>query len=111
MSARTKHHRASELWYRANRAQLALRSTIAIRSRLRAAPSRLRRHASPGVLGLIDLFDPSLRETWGGPLNGQERRREIVQELASAIEFDRVLETGTFRGSSTEFFATVFDCP
>ena len=27
------------------------------------------------------------------------------------IHFDRILETGTFRGTSTEFFATVFQTP
>jgi predicted O-methyltransferase YrrM len=71
----------------------------------------LRRLLGPDVLGRIDLLRPSLREPWGGPLNGQERRREIVRELARAVEFDRVLETGTYRGSSTQFFATVFGAP
>jgi hypothetical protein len=65
----------------------------------------------PGLAGRVDLLSPSLREPWGGPLNGQERRREIVRDLAKAIEFDRVLETGTYRGSSTRFFADVFGIP
>jgi hypothetical protein len=73
---------------------------------------RLRRLVGPDLAGRIDALRPSLREpAWGSPLNGQERRRKIVQELARAIQFDRVLETGTFRGSATEFFAAVFGTP
>lgn len=44
-------------------------------------------------------------------MNEQERRRDILRELASAIHFDRVIETGTYRGASTEFFSEVFRCP
>jgi predicted O-methyltransferase YrrM len=35
----------------------------------------------------------------------------MVQQLAAAIEFDRILETGAFRGTSTAFFAAVFRVP
>jgi hypothetical protein len=41
-------------------------------------------------------------------LNGQVRRREIVRELGRTIQFDGAIETGTFRGFSTEFLAAVF---
>ena len=54
---------------------------------------------------------PSLSASWGGPLDGQQRRRQIVRDITNAITFDRVLETGTLRGTSTEIFASVFGVP
>jgi predicted O-methyltransferase YrrM len=69
-------------------------------------------HASPDLQGKVDfLLRPSLRAAWGGPLNGQEYRRSIVRALVRAIDFDLVIETGTFRGTSTEFFSAVFGTP
>jgi predicted O-methyltransferase YrrM len=61
--------------------------------------------------GRLDLLRPSLRQSWGGPLNGQQQRQAIVRRLANAITFDAVIETGTYRGTSTEFFSTVFGTP
>jgi predicted O-methyltransferase YrrM len=63
------------------------------------------------LAGRIDLLRPSFRGSWGGPLNGQQRRREIVRDLARMISFDRAIETGTFRGTSTEFFSAVIGAP
>jgi len=45
------------------------------------------------------------RATFGGALNGQERRREIVRALLTKWKPDVIIETGTFRGDSTEFLA------
>jgi hypothetical protein len=72
---------------------------------------RAKKLVPPGLVGRIDLFRPDLRSSWGGPLNGQERRRDIVRELARTVAFERVIETGTYRGSSTEFFVAVFGTP
>jgi hypothetical protein len=44
-------------------------------------------------------------------MNGQMRRHEIVRDLARSIQFDLVIETGTYRGTSTEFLSTVFNAP
>lgn len=66
----------------------------------------------PGLLAArIDLLRPSLRSAWGGPLNGQYFRRTMVRDIARAVAFDRVIETGTFRGTGAEFFAAVFGTP
>jgi predicted O-methyltransferase YrrM len=65
----------------------------------------------PAVAGRVDLLRPSFAAAWGGPLNGQEHRRAIVRALARAVDVDLVLETGTYRGTSTEFFAAVFGKP
>jgi hypothetical protein len=80
-----------------------------------AITSRRRIYASltgllpPQYAALVDLRRPAYWLGWGGgPLNGQARRREIVRELGRAIQFDGAIETGTFRGSSTEFLAAIF---
>jgi hypothetical protein len=65
----------------------------------------------PALVGRLDLLRPSLRTPWGGPLNGQEHRQVIVRSLARSIDFDLVLETGTYRGTSTEAFAAIFEAP
>lgn len=66
----------------------------------------------PGSMaGRLDLLRPSLRSSWGGPLNGQRHRREIVREISRSLNFDQIVETGTFRGTGADFFAAVFDAP
>ena len=63
----------------------------------------------PGIAARVDL----LRSTSlaGAPLNGQRERRRVVRELLAAVDFDDVVETGTFRGASTEFFSHVSGLP
>jgi predicted O-methyltransferase YrrM len=63
------------------------------------------------VAGWVDLLRPSYRAPYGGPLNGQERRAELLRALARSIRFDRVLETGTYRGTSTALLRRVFRAP
>ena len=43
------------------------------------------------------------RYTFGGPMNGQDGRRDIVRELFCRYRFDFVVETGTYRAVTTEF--------
>lgn len=69
------------------------------------------RYLPAKLAGRLDLLRPSYWASWGGPLNGQERRQEIVRELAREVRFDRVIETGTYRGTTTEFFSAVFGVP
>jgi hypothetical protein len=63
------------------------------------------------LLGLFDLLDPRVRGSLGSPLNGQRRRSEIVIEMSTSLDFDRALETGTYRGSSTRFLSDVVGGP
>jgi predicted O-methyltransferase YrrM len=65
----------------------------------------------PRIAARADLLRPVLRASSWGPLNGQQARRQVVRDLARAITFNRVVETGTYRGTSTEFFAAVFGSP
>jgi len=47
---------------------------------------------------------------WGGPLNGQTGRQDLVRALAKQVAFDYAVETGTWRGGSTSFLADVLGC-
>jgi predicted O-methyltransferase YrrM len=66
----------------------------------------------PGTLaGKLDHLRPSLRDSWGGPLNGQARRQDMFRELISALDIAAIVETGTYRGTTTEFFAHLTGVP
>lgn len=64
-------------------------------------------------LGLAEwvLFRALYESPWGGPFNGQRRRRELFEELHRAGRFHAVVETGTFRGETTEWLARHADRP
>jgi hypothetical protein len=72
---------------------------------------RVTKYLPPDIAGRLDLARPSYRLSWGGPLNGQEARQQIIRDLAKAIPFDQVIETGAYRGTSTEFFSAIFGVP
>jgi hypothetical protein len=67
----------------------------------------------PRLAARVDYLRPELRmPAWGnGPLNGQIRRQQAVRRLVAAVPFDEVVETGTFRGASTEFLAALTGIP
>lgn len=66
----------------------------------------------PAVKGTYDwFFRPSKREGFGGPLNNQTGRQVIVEAILARVDFARIIETGTFRGSTTSFFARHFQGP
>ena len=41
----------------------------------------------------------------GGPMNGQTARLEIARSLIEKCRIEQIIETGTFRGQTTEWFA------
>ena len=53
---------------------------------------------------------PWLRSSWGGPFNGQERRQQIFLEIVTAGGATAIVETGTYRGTTTAFMAHNCDC-
>lgn len=69
------------------------------------------RRLPPTLAGAIDLSRPSFRWPTGGPLNGQQHRQSMIRQLFSIIDFSMIVETGTFRGSSTHFFREVSQAP
>jgi predicted O-methyltransferase YrrM len=82
---------------------------------LALSPASIRRSVvrrlPQGPVGRLDLLRPSVRATWGGPFNGQEGRQAMLRSLAGSVHVDVVLETGTYRGTSTEAFADLFGTP
>jgi hypothetical protein len=61
---------------------------------------------------MIDYYRfPKLRSSWGGALNGQEHRQKIVETFISRLPLDAIVETGTFRGTTTSFFAALTSLP
>ncbi len=42
---------------------------------------------------------------WGSAMNGQTARLEIVRAIIHAMRPARIIETGTYRGTTTEWFA------
>ena len=47
---------------------------------------------------------PGWRQSWGGPFNGQTFRQQLFVELCSRVRFVAVVETGTYRGTTTTYF-------
>jgi hypothetical protein len=47
----------------------------------------------------------------GGPMNGQAGRQQIIRDLIRSVTFEQIIETGTFRGATTEFLAMVTGAP
>lgn len=58
------------------------------------------------LLGKLDFYRfPERRESWGGPLNGQNGRRSLFEAIFRECAFDSVLETGTYHGTTTRYLA------
>ena len=49
---------------------------------------------------------PELKNSLGGPFNGQSYRQRIFQELLKTVTFDTIVETGAYLGTTTEYFST-----
>jgi hypothetical protein len=64
------------------------------------------------VRGGIDYFlHPSMKGDWQGPFNGQEFRQLMYLELLKSFRFAAIVETGTFRGKTTEYFQSTSGLP
>jgi predicted O-methyltransferase YrrM len=59
----------------------------------------------------LELASPELQDCWGGPLNGQVGRQALFLDLLERIRPASILETGTFRGITTQWFAENFKGP
>jgi glycosyltransferase involved in cell wall biosynthesis len=59
----------------------------------------------------LELLSSELQMCWGGPFNGQTGRIAIVDELVAVLKPQAIIETGTFRGISTLWFARNFNGP
>jgi hypothetical protein len=61
---------------------------------------------APAAAAFEYIAKPHRRRAFGGPLNDQAFRRLIVEGVISACEVRVIVETGSHRGTTTEFFAT-----
>lgn len=61
----------------------------------------------PRVAARVDLIAPWIAEAWGGPLNGQVKRAEAFRQIIECFPFRAIVETGTYRGTSTDFLRRV----
>jgi hypothetical protein len=58
------------------------------------------------ILGALDYrFRPSLKAEFGGALNGSRIRREAFEAVRQLCQLKAIVETGTYRGDTCEFFA------
>jgi hypothetical protein len=56
--------------------------------------------------GVVDYWLRRVpRDPWGGPFNGQLKRRQMFDAIMTVMRPDLIMETGTFRGSTTELLA------
>jgi hypothetical protein len=58
---------------------------------------------SPTGAAALDWLQPSKHSSWGGPMNGQAGRQRLIRELVRIVDVAAVVETGTYRGTTTEF--------
>jgi hypothetical protein len=57
-------------------------------------------------IGRLDyLLRRQSKNPWEGPFNGQSFRQRIYSDIMDRGNFKAIVETGTFRGTTTEFFA------
>lgn len=57
-------------------------------------------------LGMLDYYRfPHLRAGFRGPFNGQEFRKRIFLEVLSLAKPALIIERGTYKGTTTEYFA------
>ncbi len=88
---------------------------MTVRSNARERVGRLYNYLTdrmrPDLAARIDYLSPRFRDGWGGPLNGQSQRQQLVRDLYQAIPFTATIETGSFRGHTTSFFAAVSGKP
>lgn len=71
-----------------------------------SARSYLKSLLGDALVGSIDyLRHPELGVAWSGPFNGQAGRRRLFSTLVDAVAPVAIIETGTFRGTSTELMA------
>jgi len=78
---------------------------------LREQALRVLAKISPTATAHLDWLWSSNHQSWGGPMNGQEGRRALIRQIASFTDLAAVVETGTFRGTTTEFLWHVTDAP
>ena len=64
------------------------------------------------LIGIIDYYRYShLRASWGGAFNGQQHRQQMVATFIRQLPLDAIVETGTYRGTTTAYLAKLTPLP
>lgn len=64
------------------------------------------------VIGMLEYYRyPHLEEDWNKPFNGQERRKEIFWNILQSCGPAAIIETGAYRGRTTEYMASTSQLP
>jgi hypothetical protein len=92
----------------------AKRERVGLAARVASKVAELRVSAGARVLtanlqklrGLIDFWGKDYRKfyPWGFAMNGQTSRLEATRQIIFRLEIERIIETGTFRGTTTVWF-------
>ena len=78
----------------------------------KAAAAALRKSLPQAGVGALDyLTRPKMRGALGGPFNGQRERRRIFEDILYSFSPRAIVETGTFRGTTTDYMATLAAVP
>lgn len=71
-----------------------------------------RRLLGDRVVGMMDYYrHPEWRVSWGGALNGQSHRQRMVEAFIRDLPLHAIVETGTYRGTTTAYLAAVSALP
>ncbi len=75
---------------------------------LRAIKRALRPLIGESNLGALDFVRfPDQRDSFGGPFNNQPYRQALFRALMERFKAAAIVETGTYRGTTTEFMARI----
>lgn len=75
----------------------------------RAARSAARkfRARTPGIFAATDAIIPRKGSAWGGPMNGQKGRQDLVSVLLELRRPTAIVETGTYFGETTKYLSSI----
>jgi predicted O-methyltransferase YrrM len=73
--------------------------------RLEANGAALAAQAAQRCAAVLDFEAHPAMDVWGGAFNGQSRRRTLFDQLLTQLKVVAIVETGTFRGTSTAYMA------
>jgi hypothetical protein len=72
----------------------------------------IKRLAGDRTLGILDHYRfPEMRSSWGGPFNGQTHRQRMVKTFIRQLSLHAIVETGTYRGTTTAYLASSTQLP